>query len=356
MTLNIGLAFYYWNGRIAVASVALQYSKISDEPWRFLTGSTAHFELWHLFFNMQALYSLGMELEGTVYTSMEFFLYNCSFLMIVPAIWCGLETMRRKLSSSSVADIPTVGFSGVLFAWMLLASVKQSRTCPVFFLPQLCFDTHYVAGLPWNVGPLVQVVVAQVLLPRVSLTGHLAGLIAGMLVHAGCLPLRLVQPSLLFPAGYTWFLWGLPGGNTIPERVWWHSVLRWLILVASSVVLGCSHPQTLGYLATVLYWQWTRRNSHPMLLTATGCVALVNLVTTSLCCVEWTVVHAPVLVLVLAQIVVMLDILNAALANSESFSTLLAQIPIISGNHSRCATETERFSGSGHRLGSAEDV
>lgn len=207
--LNVYLAYRYWDGRISPSSVAKIYSKIvvEYELWRSFSGATAHFEPLHLGFNMMSLYSLGMELEEN-FGSVNFFLYNVSLIVLTTAVMMGLTWLRiRHTGNTALSETSTVGFSGVLFAWMVVASLERSNTCPVPFLPDMCFDTYNVLGLKFNFGPLVQLGIAQFIMPRVSFVGHLAGIICGFLVHWSLVPLSLFGPQILIPASFLAHLW-----------------------------------------------------------------------------------------------------------------------------------------------------
>lgn len=207
--LNVYLAYRYWDGRISPSSVAKIYSKIvvEYELWRCFSGATAHFEPLHLGFNMMSLYSLGMELEEN-FGSINFLMYNISLIVLTTAVMMSLTWLRiRHTGNTALSETSTVGFSGVLFAWMVVASLERSNTCPVPFLPDLCFDTYSVFGLKFNGGPLVQLVIAQFIMPRVSFVGHLAGIVCGFLVHWSLVPLNLFGPQILISASFFAHLW-----------------------------------------------------------------------------------------------------------------------------------------------------
>mmetsp|Transcript_6098 Transcript_6098/g.13302 ORF Transcript_6098/g.13302 Transcript_6098/m.13302 type:complete len:746 (-) Transcript_6098:113-2350(-) len=204
LCLNIYLAYRYWNSRTPPSSLAKVYSKIvlDYDLWRSFTGATAHFEPLHLGFNMMSLYSLGMELEEG-YGSINFLFYNISLIALTTAVMMALIWLRiRYTSDTSLTETSSVGYSGVLFAWMVVASLERHRTCPVPFIQGLCFDTYSLFGgrLKVSAGPIVQLGVAQFIMPRVSFTGHLAGIICGFFLHWNLLPLGLFCPQVLIPA------------------------------------------------------------------------------------------------------------------------------------------------------------
>lgn len=199
--LNMGLfGLYRWK-HIEPNAVALSEQLVGAKPWQCVTGPLAHFEVWHLAFNMMAWMGLGTELEQHVWTSsLEFGLWNLSLLPLTCLLWYAFERLVQYFRNGTIH--PTVGFSGILFVWMVVASLEQSQTCPIIFLPDLCFVTHRILGdYKWSWGPWVQLLVAQVLLPRVSWTGHAAGIVCGFALHA---IIRsnwrwIFQPALLFP-------------------------------------------------------------------------------------------------------------------------------------------------------------
>ena len=213
MAINIALAYLYWNRRTNPADVSKVYSKIvyDHELWRSFTGATAHFEALHLGFNMMALYSLGTELEGG-FGSIPFLFYNISLIPITTIIMMVTIYFQIKVTgNAALAETSTVGYSGVLFAWMVVASLEQPQTCPIPFFENICFKTHDFMGFKWNVAPIVQLVVAQFIMRRVSFLGHFAGIVAGFLLHWHVLPLDVVQPCVLIPLLYFIHLWCVSG-------------------------------------------------------------------------------------------------------------------------------------------------
>ena len=206
LSLLIGLAFYYWNYAIDPSKVSKSFSKIvhQHEYYRAFTGATAHFEAIHLGFNGMALYSLGMQLEEQM-GSISFLFYNISLIPITTLIMMAMIGWQvRRTGNTALAEQSAVGYSGVLFAWMVVASLNSDKpTCPIPLFDDVCFNTYNMfLGIKVNLGPVVQLIVAQVLLRRASFVGHLAGLVAGFCVHWRLLPLVLVQPAVLIPALY----------------------------------------------------------------------------------------------------------------------------------------------------------
>lgn len=192
LLLNIGLAFQYWNQRINPSLVCKQYLKIVDEHewWRGLTGALAHFELLHIGFNMMSLNTLGRELEGG-FGSVVFLVYNIALIvfttMVMMAMVYGrIKWLQYKIDNGANAqttlayqeqqqrlqNTSSVGFSAVLFAWMVINTMERSQpTCPVPFFNDVCFSTYTFGPLKFNIAPIVSLFVAQFIMPRVSFMG-----------------------------------------------------------------------------------------------------------------------------------------------------------------------------------------
>ena len=214
LLLNIGLAFHYWNRRVNPSSVSKQYSKIVDnhEWWRGLTGATSHFEPLHIGFNMMSLHTLGTELEGG-FGSINFFMYNVALVVMTSIVMMAMVYARIRyyqrqqvLNNTTsyeqkivqLRETSTVGYSGVLFAWMVISTVERSQeTCPIPFLNDVCFSTYSFGQLKFNIAPVVSLFVAQFIMPRVSFMGHLSGIICGFALHWGWPPIELGSPNVL---------------------------------------------------------------------------------------------------------------------------------------------------------------
>eukprot|EP00550_Attheya_septentrionalis_P000722 CAMPEP_0198288936 /NCGR_PEP_ID=MMETSP1449-20131203/7295_1 /TAXON_ID=420275 /ORGANISM="Attheya septentrionalis, Strain CCMP2084" /LENGTH=800 /DNA_ID=CAMNT_0043987181 /DNA_START=288 /DNA_END=2688 /DNA_ORIENTATION=+ len=217
LALNVYLAFCYWNRRTSPSLVAKIYRNIcvDGEWWRSFTGALAHFEPLHLFFNMSSLYTMGHQLESSLdgndhmYSSISFLFYNISLIPITTCFMMALIYLQIKYktaggnnNSERLMETSTVGYSGVLFAWMVIVSLERPNTCPIPFLPDMCFETYTLLGgfFKFNLSPMVQLMVCQFIMPRVSLVGHLAGILAGFFLHWNILPPDLMgNPALLIP-------------------------------------------------------------------------------------------------------------------------------------------------------------
>lgn len=263
--VNGGIFFWLWNSRIDPSRVVLN-GQIFHDFGRALTGNLSHFDLLHIGFNMMTLSSLGSALEHNVVSTISMLLYSISFLPITTLVIICLHHIQRRYQgrSTEVESFPSmVGFSGILFAWIVVSALEGSLSCPIFFLPDMCFSTYTLwGGFRMSIGPLIQLVFLQVILPRVSFIGHLAGIAVGFLWYWNLFPpLEWSQPAVLFPT--LWILlklveWNSPasrgGRTTSTSQPSYHSkklrVLRWVrALVIVHFVVCCIH---LGPLSSMV--------------------------------------------------------------------------------------------------------
>ena len=185
-------AYVLWSSRTEVGDVSFSYDAVLNqgEYWRMVTASFSHFDAWHLLFNTMSLFQLG-ELEVT-YGSVTFAFLNADLVFITMGI-CVLSShiMIYKFNRADQATSQAVGFSCVLFAWMVAASVRMKQYCPIFLIPTLCFTTYFIPnplasfsigpsmGFPVNIGPILLLVITKVIIPRSSFLGHLSGIVIG---------------------------------------------------------------------------------------------------------------------------------------------------------------------------------
>ena len=188
LVVNIVIAYYLWAYKVEVSAVAFSYDAVVEgEYWRMVTASFSHFDLMHIGFNMMSLYQLGV-LE-IVYSSVVFSYLNIDLVFLTMLICLTICYIRiKKYQHLHIQNQQSIGFSCVLFAWMVAVSVRMNQYCPLFFLPSLCFDTWHIKfpfstdplfSLPINLGPFVLLVVTKLILPRTSLVGHFSGIVIG---------------------------------------------------------------------------------------------------------------------------------------------------------------------------------
>jgi membrane associated rhomboid family serine protease len=228
LLLNIGLAYHYWNQRIDPSCISKIYNRIIQEHewWRGLTGATAHFEPLHIGFNLMSLQALGKDIEGNMYSSIVFLIYNIALVVFTTMVMmlmtyvriCWYEREIKRLSSSTssspvqlqyddkirqLKETSSIGYSAVLFAWMVIQTMESNRpSCPIPFFSDVCFETYsmpILSAIKFNIAPIVSLFAAQFIMPRVSFMGHLSGIICGYGLHWGLFPpLEVCCPNVLF--------------------------------------------------------------------------------------------------------------------------------------------------------------
>jgi len=187
-----GIAFYLWAYKVEVSSVSYSYDMVimCREYWRAVTASFSHFELFHLAFNTMGLYQLGL-LEP-VYGSVQF-LYLSMDLVVITMVLCSVmyHVLIIRFNRYDMVTQQAVGYSCVLFAWMVALSSRLSNFCPIFLFPSFCINTWYlpipqaavhvtgIESIPINVGPLALLIFTKLIMPQSSLIGHLSGIIIG---------------------------------------------------------------------------------------------------------------------------------------------------------------------------------
>ena len=158
---------------------------LRGEAWRLVTAAFVHAGLLHIAMNGASLLALGGSMEPLLGSS-AFSCLLALYTLLVSGLYVGLSlTVAAVMQDISYLQVSAVGFSGVLFA----LAVDEAALAPA--------PRRTVFGLfsvPTRLYPWVLMGLLQVLLPNLSLLGHLAGLFAGSLHAAGALNWTL--PSL----------------------------------------------------------------------------------------------------------------------------------------------------------------
>ncbi|MBL8730900.1 MAG: rhomboid family intramembrane serine protease [Planctomycetes bacterium] len=166
----------------------------AGEPWRLLTYAFLHGNALHLVFNLMMLFGIGPQLERTL-GSVRF-----AALYVVTAVGGGLMVCLTQPFQQAV-----VGGSGALFGMLGCAVALLMRS-----------GRHSFAFLEFE-GPrrLMAMIVANLvigfLLPFVSNSGHIGGLLTGF--------------------AFTLF-WLAPGRQRSPLRLAWRAVVLLLFVSA----------------------------------------------------------------------------------------------------------------------------
>ena len=165
-----------WTGDAVGASAE---SIEGRQYWRLVTSNLAHIDATHFVFNLSTAYSLG----GAVEKRHGLFLSTAALVVLIGIV---AASLTRRVGGA--VGTWHLGFSGVLFAWIVDEALGAPQFCPV---ADWCFSTIRWGPLAFNAGPLVYAVglqvVASVLSIPLSLTGHVAGVICGAPFATGLL-------------------------------------------------------------------------------------------------------------------------------------------------------------------------
>jgi hypothetical protein len=75
--------------------------------------------------------------------------------------------------SHSLSVVQCVGYSGVVFGWMTIASMVGGP------------GQTGLLGLPLSYMPFLSLMITQIIVPQASLLGHLSGIVVGYAIYFG---------------------------------------------------------------------------------------------------------------------------------------------------------------------------
>ncbi|XP_052217856.1 rhomboid-related protein 4-like isoform X2 [Dreissena polymorpha] len=169
---------------------------VFQRQWkRLVLGALVHADDMHLYFNMASLLWKGSTLERR-FKSPYFAYLLLVFTVLTSAVLCGLNYLMALVNEDPSYNLTcAVGFSGVLFALKVLTT-HYSPPGMQYALGFIPVPSKYIY---WAELGLIQLVY-----PNASFTGHLAGIVVGMLYIHG--PLKFIMDSVMSPeASYTYF-------------------------------------------------------------------------------------------------------------------------------------------------------
>ncbi|CAM6053742.1 unnamed protein product, partial [Sphagnum tenellum] len=158
------------------------------QVYRPYTSVVFHASILHLVFNMLALVPIGSGLErllGSVrYFHVLFLLATSNSLIHVVIAYMAAYNPIHQYSDLLIEC--SIGFSGVIFAMIVIEtrlSTAQTRSIFGFF-------TVNAKWYPWAL-----LILFQLLMPRVSLLGHLSGILSGFAYTYGLFNWLLLRPE-----------------------------------------------------------------------------------------------------------------------------------------------------------------
>jgi membrane associated rhomboid family serine protease len=180
--------FYLWRTNKSFVDVAVGYDHIvlKLELWRVLTASISHTAFIHLLMNMVSLYGFGtieMDLGPVLY-----FNYTCISVVTTMALVLLAQygLTRYGYYERYVRPSMALGYSCVLFSWLVYSANQQSSYCPIPIFPSvfgnLCLPTWRLGSLPVNLAPFLLLGLVQLVVPRASFLGHFSGIVVGYMI------------------------------------------------------------------------------------------------------------------------------------------------------------------------------
>ncbi|KAL3847657.1 hypothetical protein ACJMK2_018558 [Sinanodonta woodiana] len=155
---------------------------------RLFLGTLCHADDIHLYYNMISLLWKGHHLERK-FKSVYFAYLLAVFTVLSSVVLVALHILLAHMYDDRSYELTcAVGFSGVLFALKVLS---------VHYSP---FGTHYLLGfipVPSKHVYWAELALIHFLVPNASFTGHLAGILVGLMYTKG--PLKAIMDSFISP-------------------------------------------------------------------------------------------------------------------------------------------------------------
>ncbi|MBN2250784.1 MAG: rhomboid family intramembrane serine protease [Candidatus Altiarchaeota archaeon] len=173
ITLNV-LAFFLmlFNPGPIFSMFALSPAEFMKQPWTLLTSMFLHAGIYHLMFNMIALFFFGLYLERLVGEN--------EFLKIYffGGLFAGIAYLFTSLAfNMPPPDIAAVGASGAIFAVMgVLVVLRPKLLIFVYFVPM----PLYIYAVIYTLWALFEMMGSMDMGGGIAHNAHLGGLIAGL--------------------------------------------------------------------------------------------------------------------------------------------------------------------------------
>lgn len=158
------------------ACVSAHYVWYNGDWLRLVLASFYHLDDWHLYFNMASFLWKGKSLETSLGSKM-FLLVLCAFSVTTSAVLVGLDLFFAHIfDNPSYIYTCAAGFSGVIFALKVLTTYE---------LPQGISMVMGIFPVPMRYACWAELILIQLIVPSASFTGHLAGILVGLMYVKG---------------------------------------------------------------------------------------------------------------------------------------------------------------------------
>lgn len=156
------------------------------EFYRIITSCFFHGNMMHIGMNMISFLAIGGSLEancGSLWTGVTITLS----IILTGVIYLLIALIASLLDYDKLMKQHSLGFSGILFHLLVLESARNPNAS------QSIFGMTRVSS---KVYPWAMLILMQVLLPNISFTGHLSGILCGTMQSSGCF--NSIFPSLQY--------------------------------------------------------------------------------------------------------------------------------------------------------------
>lgn len=155
---------------------------------RLILSSLEHADDTHLYYNMLSFLVKGKSLEQR-FGSPYFAYLLCVFTVLTSAIYVALQVVLTELTNDlQFYKTCAIGFSGVIFALKVLTTHYSERRRQLYF----------GISIPDKYAVWVELIGIQLMVPNASFTGHLSGILVGILYTQGPLKLLMDLPVQVF--------------------------------------------------------------------------------------------------------------------------------------------------------------
>ena len=163
-----------------VHGACTSYSK-DRQYGRIIASSFYHLDDMHLYFNMVSFIWKGIKLENKL-KSRRFFILIAVFSILTQVVMLLLNYMLYEaFNNSQYLYTCAAGFSAVIFGLKVLTTSHSNNSVSVMGMPLL---------VPARYACWVELILIQILVPQASFTGHLSGILVGLIYVYG--PLKKI--------------------------------------------------------------------------------------------------------------------------------------------------------------------
>lgn len=167
------------------ACVSAQHVWFNGDWKRLLFAAFYHLNDFHLYFNMTSFVWKGISLEGRMGSS-KFLYILAVFTVLTNVVLVGLDLALANITGNfSYIHTCAAGFSGVIFALKVLTTYN---------LPSGVSMVMGMFPVPMRWACWAELVLIQLLVPNASFTGHLAGILVGLMYVKG--PLKYIMDTV----------------------------------------------------------------------------------------------------------------------------------------------------------------